>query len=158
MGLDKRIHAMRAFHGHLTKHKDELLKRQSMEMGMPTGLSASILDGSLSDMIWNCDHAQKYLAIETLHEDENGITELVREPYGVVACIAAWNFPFGNFIVSLCQALLAGNTAVMKYSEEVPLFSKYLEEVVASSNLPEGVINFCLRRRANRQYAGRPGY
>lgn len=142
MGLDKRIQAMRAFHAHLEKHKDEFLKRQSTEMGMPLGLSTSILDGFLADMTWNIDHAKEYLATKTLHEDDNEITELVREPYGVLACIAAWNFPFGNLVVSLSQALLAGNTAVMKYSEEVPLFSKYVEEVVASSDLPEGVINF----------------
>ncbi|MEM9468546.1 MAG: aldehyde dehydrogenase family protein [Pseudomonadota bacterium] len=142
VGLDKRIKVMRSLHDHLAKHKDEFVTRQSKEMGMPNGLSTSILDGFLSDMLWHCDHASDCLANEILYEDQNEINEIVYEPYGVVACIAAWNFPFGNLICSLSQALLAGNTAVMKYSEEVPLFSKYLEEVVASSDLPKGVLNF----------------
>lgn len=142
IGLDERLKHMRNLHDHLEKHKGEFLKRQSLEMGMPQELSTGILDGFLSDMAWYCDHAKLCLSNETLYEDENEITELVREPYGVMACIAAWNFPFGNLIVSLVQALLAGNTAVMKYSEEVPLFSKYLEDVIASSDMPEGVINF----------------
>lgn len=142
MHLSERIQVVRAFTHHLSQHKDAFITHQSVEMGMPRKLSQSVFEGFLAEMVWNCDHAENALSPEILQEDAQSITELVREPYGVVACIVAWNFPFGNFVVSASQALLAGNTVVMKYSEEVPLFSKYLEEVVASSDLPKDVIHF----------------
>ncbi len=142
IGLDQRVKHLRSLHTHLTKHKDEFVKRQSLEMGMPKTLSNSILEGFLADLVWNCDNAKNCLSNKTLFEDDSEVNELVYEPYGVIACIAAWNFPFGNFIQSTSQALLAGNAIVMKYSEEIPLFSKYLEETISLSNFPEGVINF----------------
>lgn len=142
MGLNKRIEYIRSLHNHFAKHKNKIVEYQSLEMGMPKGLSEMVFDGFSSDMTWNCNSAKEYLSDEILYEDENEITKLIHEPYGVVACIAAWNYPFGNFVASLSQALLAGNTVVMKYSEEIPLFSKYFEEVIASSDIPTNVINF----------------
>ena len=37
---------------------------------------------------------------------------------------------------------MAGNTVVMKYSEEIPLFTQYLESVLDQAGLPEGVVSF----------------
>jgi len=142
LGLDARIDHIRALGNHLEKHKDEFIKRTCQEMGMPLELSTGIVEGGLSDLKWNCDNAQKYLSNNVIFEDDNEVNEVIYEPCGVMACIVAWNFPFGNLIASASQALLAGNTVVMKYSEEVPLFSKYLEEVIASSDLPKSVMSF----------------
>ncbi len=142
LGLEKRIQYMRALGDHLAKHKDEFIKRTCQEMGMPLGLSTGIVEGGLSDLMWNCDNASKYLSNKIVFEDDKQVNEVIYEPYGVMACIVAWNFPFGNLIASASQALLAGNTVVMKYSEEVPLFSKYLEQVIVSSDLPKNVMNF----------------
>jgi acyl-CoA reductase-like NAD-dependent aldehyde dehydrogenase len=142
LGLDKRVQHMRDLLVHLTQYKDEFIKRTSLEMGIPIGLSTGIVDGGLSDLLWNCDNAHRYLSNKIVFEDDSEVNEIIHEPYGVIGCIVAWNFPFGNFIASASQALLAGNSVVMKYSEEVPLFSKYLEEVISASNLPKNVMNF----------------
>jgi acyl-CoA reductase-like NAD-dependent aldehyde dehydrogenase len=142
MGLEKRVQYLNDLCDHIEKHKDEFVKRTSQEMGMPNGLSNDIMDGFLSDMRWNNDNASKYLANEIIHEDDNEINAIFYEPYGVMAVIAAWNYPFGNFVASCSQALLAGNTIVMKYSEEIPLFQHYLDEIIQSSNLPNDVVQF----------------
>jgi succinate-semialdehyde dehydrogenase/glutarate-semialdehyde dehydrogenase len=142
IGLNARIEHVRTLHDHLFSYKKELAQKQSIEMGMPMALSLDIVDSGLADMIWNCDNAQECLKTEILYEDDTEITEQIHEPYGVVACIAAWNFPFGNFVASLCQAILTGNTAIMKYSEEVPLFSKYFEGLIDASNFPQNIVQF----------------
>ncbi len=142
LSLDMRINHMRALAKHLAKYEAEFIRRTSMEMGMPLGLSKDIVTSGLSDMTWHCDHALEALSDKVLYEDDKEQNIQVAEPYGVMACIVAWNFPFGNFTTSVSQALLAGNAVVMKYSEEVPLFSRYLEEILKTSDLPKDLVSF----------------
>ena len=63
----------------------------------------------------------------------------VKEPYGVVAAIVPWNYPLLLMAWKLAPALAAGNTVVLKPSEETPLAT--LELVDAFSVLPPGVVN-----------------
>ncbi|MBI1327395.1 MAG: aldehyde dehydrogenase family protein [Alphaproteobacteria bacterium] len=142
MGLEKRMACLRELIPLFEKNKGEFVKRTSEEMGMPHGLSTNLVDGAIEQLTWNLENATKYLATETLHEDDAEITEMTYEPRGVMACIVAWNFPLPNFVWSASQGLLAGNTIVMKYSEEVPLFCKFLETIIAQTSIPKGVVNF----------------
>ncbi len=142
LGVEKRIQHIKKLIPLFEKNKEAFVRRTSEEMGMAHSLSKSIVDSAISDLQWNCDHAAKYLANDVVFDDGNEINEIVYEPYGVIACIVAWNFPLANFVISASQALLAGNSVVMKYSEEIVLFSKFLEEIIAEAGLPEGVVNF----------------
>jgi len=63
-----------------------------------------------------------------------------REPYGVVGCIAPWNFPLLLLAWKVAPALAAGNTCVVKPSEVTPLSALYLAEHVFDG-LPAGVLN-----------------
>ncbi len=141
-GLAARIQAIENLTAVLKARGDDFIRRTSQEMGMPLGLSGSIVDGAIAGFEWDCANAATCLASETLFEDDNEINELVYEPFGVVGCIVAWNFPLANFAVSVSQTLLAGNTVVMKYSEEIPLFCQFLETVIEESGFPADVINF----------------
>lgn len=142
LGLHTRIEHLRDLYQKFDKNKEKLARIQTQEMGRPIDSSLELIEMFLENMHWDIENAEKYLSNEILYEDEHEINELVYEPYGVVACIAAWNYPFGNFVASLSQALIAGNTAVMKYSEEVPLFSQAMEDVVNSSSLPKNIVHF----------------
>ena len=59
---------------------------------------------------------------------------------GVVAIIAPWNYPLGNFFKSLFPALLAGNGVVLKPSEHTPRTGAWLADVCAKA-LPEGLVS-----------------
>lgn len=143
IGLEVRIATLQKLFDIFKSHRNEFIQRTSIEMGMPIGLSENIVDGGLEKMAWDLKNAPDILKPVTLFDDGIEINEQSFEPFGVMACIVAWNFPFGNFATSVIPALIAGNTVVMKYSEEVPMFSKYLENIIHESNiLPEGVINF----------------
>jgi betaine-aldehyde dehydrogenase len=63
----------------------------------------------------------------------------IQEPYGVVAAIVPWNYPLLLMAWKLAAALAAGNTVVLKPSEETPLATLDLEN--AFSALPRGVVN-----------------
>ena len=70
-----------------------------------------------------------------------GYTSMIRrDPVGVVASIAPWNYPLMMAAWKLAPALAAGNTAVLKPSEQTPLSSLKLATVLAEL-FPPGVVN-----------------
>src|SRR6185437_14646683 len=70
-----------------------------------------------------------------------GHTSLIRrDPVGVVASIAPWNYPLMMAAWKLAPALAVGNTVVLKPSEQTPLTTLKLAESLAEF-LPAGVVN-----------------
>jgi 1-pyrroline dehydrogenase len=63
-----------------------------------------------------------------------------RDPLGVVASIAPWNYPLNLATWKVAPALAAGNTVVLKPSELTPLTALRLAEITADI-LPPGVLN-----------------
>ncbi len=66
---------------------------------------------------------------------------LVREPVGVVAAIIPWNFSLKMAAWKLGPALAAGNTVVLKPSEETPVSAMELARLVHETGFPPGVVN-----------------
>jgi aminobutyraldehyde dehydrogenase len=70
-----------------------------------------------------------------------GHTSMIRrDPVGVVASIAPWNYPLLMAAWKTAPAIAAGNTVVLKPSEQTPLTALLFARVVAQI-LPKGVIN-----------------
>lgn len=70
-----------------------------------------------------------------------GHTSIIRrDPIGVVASIAPWNYPMMMMAWKLAPAVAGGNTVVMKPSEQTPLTSLAFAKILAGI-LPEGVVN-----------------
>src|SRR2546426_10570322 len=63
----------------------------------------------------------------------------IKEPYGVVAAIIPWNYPLLLLSWKVAPALAAGNTVIIKPSEETPLATLALADVFAG--LPQGVVS-----------------
>jgi len=66
---------------------------------------------------------------------------LIQEPVGVVGAIIPWNFPLKMAIWKLGPALAAGNTVVLKPSEETPVTAMELAALIHSLGFPKGVVN-----------------
>jgi len=90
-------------------------------------------------------------ACRTLHasaagEYLAGHTSMIRrDPIGVVASIAPWNYPLMMAAWKIGPALAGGNTVVLKPSEQTPLSTLKLARVAAGI-LPEGVLNVVVGR------------
>ena len=70
-----------------------------------------------------------------------GHTSMIRrDPIGIVASIAPWNYPLMMMAWKLAPAIAGGNTVVFKPSEQTPLTALKLAKVMADI-LPEGVVN-----------------
>ena len=90
-------------------------------------------------------------AARTMHapaagEYIGGYTSMIRrDPVGVIASIAPWNYPLMMAAWKLAPALAAGNTIVLKPSEQTPLTTLKLAHHVAEV-FPEGVVNIIAGR------------
>ncbi|NIN66708.1 MAG: aldehyde dehydrogenase family protein, partial [Anaerolineae bacterium] len=64
---------------------------------------------------------------------------VLKEPYGVVACIVPWNYPILLMAWKVAPALAAGNTVIIKPSSVTPLSTLMFAEIF--DHLPPGVVN-----------------
>jgi aminobutyraldehyde dehydrogenase len=78
-----------------------------------------------------------------------GHTSMIRrDPIGVVGSIAPWNYPLMMAAWKIAPALAAGNTVVLKPSEQTPLSTLLLAQVAAEI-FPKGVLNVLTGRGAS---------
>jgi acyl-CoA reductase-like NAD-dependent aldehyde dehydrogenase len=62
------------------------------------------------------------------------------DPYGVVALISPWNFPFSIPVTEMAPALVAGNAVILKPSELTPATGELIGELCVEAGLPEGIL------------------
>jgi aldehyde dehydrogenase (NAD+) len=84
-----------------------------------------------------------YLEREDVRPFPRGGGESVvrRDPVGVCALIAPWNFPINLVVIKLAPALLAGCTVVIKPASPTPLSIRFIIDAVAAAGVPAGVVN-----------------
>lgn len=66
---------------------------------------------------------------------------LKREPLGVCVGIIPWNFPLLMAAWKIAPAIAAGNTVIIKPSENSPLTALVLAEIIKEAGVPDGVVN-----------------
>jgi len=86
---------------------------------------------------------------EVLSAQEEGVLGLaVREPLGVVAAFAPWNAPVILGVRAVAAPLAAGNTVVVKPSEDAPIACGLLiADILREAGLPDGVLNVVTNAR-----------
>jgi aminobutyraldehyde dehydrogenase len=119
---------------------DELGRLESSQTGKPTGAAIDEMTTS-SDLFRFFAGACRVMEGLAVTEYLEGHTSMVRrDPVGVVASIAPWNYPLYMAAWKLGPALATGNTVVLKPSARTPLSALRFAELVAGE-LPEGVLN-----------------
>ncbi|GAC1656689.1 MAG: gamma-aminobutyraldehyde dehydrogenase [Ktedonobacteraceae bacterium] len=126
----------------LEAHAGELAELDSQDAGKPIKLARD------SDIPFAIDNfhffagAARHLAGTASSEYSGGHTSIIRrEPIGVVASLAPWNYPFMMAAWKIGPALAAGNTVVLKPSVETPLSTLKLGELALEAGIPAGVLN-----------------
>ena len=115
----------------------ELARSISEEMGAPISMSSTAQVGA------GLSHLQT--GIEALKgfefEEKVGPNLVLREPIGVVALITPWNWPLNQITAKVAPALAAGNTIILKPSEQTPGSAAIFAEAVHAAGVPNGVFN-----------------
>ncbi|MBA4771648.1 MAG: aldehyde dehydrogenase family protein [Sphingomonas sp.] len=115
----------------------DLAKAVSAEMGAPIGFaSAAQVPAGLGHFI----STLKALG-EFTFEEKLGRAKVVHEPLGVVAMITPWNWPLNQITAKVAPALAAGNSMILKPSEEAPSCAVILAEILHEAGVPAGVFN-----------------
>jgi acyl-CoA reductase-like NAD-dependent aldehyde dehydrogenase len=66
------------------------------------------------------------------------------EPYGVVAGILPWNYPFVNAALKVAPAIATGNAIVLKPAQETPLGTLAFAKLCVEAGIPPGIVNVVL--------------
>ncbi|MBZ0163994.1 MAG: aldehyde dehydrogenase family protein [Notoacmeibacter sp.] len=92
---------------------------------------------------------------EVLPSEYGKLSMAVRRPMGVVSVISPWNFPLILTGRGLLFPLVAGNTIVLKPSEDTPYLGGLLwAEIFEEAGLPKGVLNVVTCSRESVQAVG----
>ena len=130
----------------LEAHAGELAELESQDAGKPIKLAR---DSDIPFAIDNFHYfagAVRHLAGTASSEYSGGHTSIIRrEPMGVIASLAPWNYPFMMAAWKVGPALAAGNTVILKPSVETPLTTLKLGEIALEAGLPAGVLTVITR-------------
>ncbi|OGK08552.1 hypothetical protein A2767_05650 [Candidatus Roizmanbacteria bacterium RIFCSPHIGHO2_01_FULL_35_10] len=141
LGVKKRIQMLQPIYQEFNNRKKEIAELTSKEIGTPVHNVLEDLNWDEEYFRWFLENGEKYLADETTYKDSKQFHKVVCEPLGVAAVIVPWNFPWGNFMWGIIPNLIAGNTVILKHSEECPLTGKLCEKIVRKAKLPKGVFS-----------------
>ncbi len=73
--------------------------------------------------------------------DKAGFRRFIRrEPLGVVLVLAPWNYPYLTSVNAIVPALMAGNSVLLKHSDQTPLCAERYTAAAREAGLPEGVL------------------
>ncbi len=120
---------------------DDLVAAESQNTGKPLGLTRSEEIGPMVDQIRFFAGAARLLEGKSAGEYMADHTSMIRrEPVGVVAQVAPWNYPMMMAVWKFAPAVAAGNSVVLTPSDTTPVTALMLAEIAAEF-LPPGVLN-----------------
>ncbi len=118
---------------------DEIVQSESVS----TGAATRQVDDAIDRWVWYAGWADKYVQVTGNANPVSGpyFNLSVPEPTGVVAIVAPQDSSLLGLVSVVAPALVAGNTVVVLASERLPLSAISLSEVLATSDVPGGVVN-----------------
>jgi acyl-CoA reductase-like NAD-dependent aldehyde dehydrogenase len=124
----------------LRQHKDRLAMLDSLDVGKPLGSALGDVEVCARYFEFYAGLADKIHG-ETIPAPGKNLVYTVREPYGVIGQITAWNAPMGQTGRSAAPALAAGNTIVIKPAEQTNLSIFELVALCIEAGMPPGAFN-----------------
>ncbi|MGW0857835.1 aldehyde dehydrogenase family protein, partial [Streptomyces sp. NPDC002690] len=139
------------------EHAEELIAAESENTGKPLALTRSEEIPPMVDQIRFFAGAARMLEGRSAGEYMEGLTSIVRrEPVGVCAQVAPWNYPMMMAVWKFAPALAAGNTVVLKPSDTTPASTVLIAGLIGEI-LPAGVFNvICGDRETGRAMVEHP--
>lgn len=121
----------------MRERADELARLATVEMGKLLTESAGEVALSAAILDYYADHAQTFLAPETLASP--GSESMVEScPVGVLLGVEPWNFPYYQIARFAAPNLMAGNVAMVKHASNVPQCAVAFEQLMHDAGAPAG--------------------
>jgi aldehyde dehydrogenase (NAD+) len=135
--VDERTALLEAILAEYKNRANDIAEAIATEMGCPISVAKTAQVGS------GVGHFMAAIAAlkEFEFTEKAGNSLVVHEPIGVVALITPWNWPMNQIVAKVAPALAAGNTMILKPSEECPGSAAIFAEVMEKAGVPAGVFN-----------------
>ncbi len=142
-----RARAMRRVRDYLVEHVDELAETISQDNGKVRmdALATEVLPATLA-VGYYARQARRFLSPRRLWPGHllfaNKTSQIRRVPWGVVAIVSPWNYPFGIPFSEIVMALLAGNGVVLKVASQTQMVGRALERAFEAAQMPKGLFAY----------------
>jgi aldehyde dehydrogenase (NAD+) len=125
----------------LEAQREPLSRLVALETGKSLKLALGETDGAIALGRFYASEGQRFYGRTTTSSQPNRQVLSVREPLGVAGLIIAANTPLPNIAWKVFPALICGNTAVLKASEDIPASCLAFARIAKQAGLPDGVLN-----------------
>lgn len=129
------------FAGRIEADGQNLALMDTLDMGMPINDMVDVEVPEAADTFRFFAESIDKIHGEVTRTDETAFNYILHEPMGVIGAITPWNFPLTQATGKIAPALAAGNTVVLKPSEESPLSATRLAQLFVDAGGPPGVFN-----------------
>ena len=130
---------------HLKEALEEAFEDIAETLTIEQGKTIDESRGEVRRMIENVEHATAVTTLMTgycMEDVASGVDcTLFRQPMGVFAAVAPYNFPAMVPFWFLPYAIVTGNTFILKPSEKVPLTQEKIFQIIDETGFPDGVVN-----------------
>jgi len=123
------------------QHVEDLARIMTAEQGKPLAEARAEVGFGASFIEWFAEEARRVYGETIPTTDPNKRYIVIRQPIGVCAAIAPWNFPIAMITRKVAPAIAAGCTVVVKPAEATPLCALAVAELAQRAGLPAGVLN-----------------
>ena len=143
----ERAQCLKRWNDLVVAHKTDLGRILSREQGKPLAEAIAEVMYAASYIEWFAEEATRANG-DVIPASVPGRRMLaLREPVGVVAAVAPWNFPAAMIARKIAPALAAGCTVVCKPAEDAPLSALALVGLAEEAGFPAGVLNIVTASR-----------
>jgi acyl-CoA reductase-like NAD-dependent aldehyde dehydrogenase len=125
---------------YMLDHADDIARELTLQMGRPIRYTPMEIRRGLQERARHMAAIAPSALADVLTDAKEGFTRFIRrEPVGTVLIVAPWNYPYLTSINSIAPALLAGNSVILKHSNQTLLCAERYTEALRAAGLPEGV-------------------
>ncbi|MDQ0850660.1 aminobutyraldehyde dehydrogenase [Arthrobacter sp. B3I9] len=124
----------------IESNRDLFETLEAANTGKPAAVAEDDISSAIDTFRFSAGAARAFSTLGAGDYAENHTSVIHREPVGVVGVITPWNYPLLMAAWKIAPILGAGNTLVLKPSEQTPLTTLKLAELIADE-LPAGVVN-----------------
>ncbi len=142
---DQRVDLLYGVADEITRRFDDFVEAEMADTGQPSHVMSHVFipRGAanfkvFADMVKNVSNESFRMATP---DGLGALNYSIHVPKGVIGVISPWNAPFLLMTWKVGPALACGNSVIVKPSEETPLSTTLLGEVMNSVGIPKGVFN-----------------
>ena len=155
LSVEFRLKMLKRLYSAVKKHEPEIAAALKEDLGKSEYESFMCESGlALSEIGYMIKHIRAYARRKIVYTPISqfaSVSYKLPTPYGNVLIMSPWNYPFLLSIEPLCNAIAAGNTAIVKPSAYSPATSHLIEQIISECFQPKYIAVVTGGRKENSE-------